>query len=209
MAGWNNGRAYVGGWNPGNAYVGDFGWEAVGALPAVMQQPMVQNVAGRLQLMPDSGLVQQLPAFMAQQSAPQQMAPQQMAPQPLGPGGLPLPKWIQPGLGKKLPIPISTESVAAGATRTITLQPQRAMNIKRLVLVTSDKGFVVDSFVVGTVPQFNAAGDLPAEVFSPGSFDVELDGSIATPGITITLVVRNTNSVPITIGGAILGDTLE
>lgn len=207
MAGWNNGRAYVGGWNPGNAYVGDFGWEAVGALPQVMQQPLVSNVGGRLQLMPESGLVQNLPAFMAQQA--QQAAPPPAAQQPMGPGGLPLPKWIQPGLGKKLPLPINTEQVPAGLTRTITLQPQRAMNIKRLVLVTQDVGFVVSTFTVGTVPQFNAAGDIPAEVFAPGSFDVELDGSIATPGITITIVVRNNSALPLTIGGAILGDTLE
>lgn len=205
--GWNPGKVYVGGgWQPGSQYVGDFGWEAVGALPGIMQQPMVQNVNGRLQLMPDSGLVQNLPAFMAQQSAPQQAAPQA---QPVGPGGLPLPRWIQPGLGKKLPLPISTEQVPAGLTRTITLQPQRAMNIRRLVLVTQDVGFVVATFSVGTVPQFNAAGDVPAEVFAPGAFDVELDGSIATPGITITIVVRNTSSLPLTIGGAILGDTLE
>lgn len=196
------------GWNPGNFYVGDYGWEQVGALPGVMQQPLVRNIGGRLQLMPDSGLVQRLPALMAQQQAPQQ-APQQQAPL-MTSQGVPLPKFLQPGLGKKLPIPIPTEILAGGATRTVTLQPQRAMNVRRLLLVTGESGIVIDDFRVGTVPQFNASGDMPAEVFAPGSFDVELDGSIATPGITITLRLRNTTAATnIAVGGAIIGDTLE
>ncbi len=105
------------------------------------------------------------------------------------------------------PMPLTT--VPANSTVTVTIRPQRPIRAERLVLDGSQiAGIFVTDFLVGAEPQFVNSGAVPATVFSPTGFNMELRGNTAQPGIDITLVLQNTTGAGITIGGMLLGTSL-
>jgi hypothetical protein len=82
----------------------------------------------------------------------------------------------------------STTTVAAGASTTITVQPQMPMKIDRLS--TANTSFLIDDFKIGTKSQFAAIGSFPSEAFAPNAvrndvtFDPVLNGYQTSVRIT-------------------------
>lgn len=113
---------------------------------------------------------------------------------------------------KRQPMPFpSTTVLAAAATATITLLPQRAFRVERLVMTSSvtPSAVVLSQINVGQEPQFVGTGVVPLDAFASGAFDTYLRGTTAVPGITITIVITNQGLVSENVNGAFLGESIE
>jgi hypothetical protein len=113
---------------------------------------------------------------------------------------------------KRQPMPFpATTVLAAAATATITLLPQRAFRVERLVMTSSvtPSAVVLSQINVGQEPQFVGTGVIPLDAFASGAFDTYLRGTTAVPGITITIVISNQGLVAENVNGAFLGEAIE
>jgi len=115
----------------------------------------------------------------------------------------------QPDIMRRQIAPIELTTIAAGATATIELRPQRPIRIERLLLDGATLGglFVTD-LLIGAETQFVNSGAVPVSVFAPTAFGTDLRGNTASPGITVTVRVLNSTGGALTIGGAIIGSSL-
>ena len=111
--------------------------------------------------------------------------------------------------------------IGAGASQNITSQPQRAFRTERLVIdsVTPAIGgtggnisssFVVNNLLVGADIQFLAlTGSIPASMFAPNAVGTRLKGTVAVPGIIVTIAVTNIDGAAHRFLGAVLGPALD
>lgn len=130
---------------------------------------------------------------------------------PVAPGAPAImPRPVQ-GILRRQILPIPATPVGAGGTATITLQPQRAFRVERLVLSSTVKPsqIVVSDISVGAERQFVSAGDVPLEAFAPDAIGTGLRGDTAQPGTTVTLTLRNIGAAAETISGAFFGTSAE
>ena len=105
------------------------------------------------------------------------------------------------------PIPITT--VAAGASVSVEVRPQRPIRLERLIIDGATlAGLYITDLLIGADPQFVNAGGVPAGVFAPTAFGTDLRGNTAQPGITVTINFQNTTGAAITFGGAFIGTSL-
>lgn len=115
----------------------------------------------------------------------------------------------------------ASPQIAANASQNITSQPQRAFRTERLVIdsVTPAAGgtggnisssFVVNNLLVGADIQFLAlTGSIPASMFAPNAVGTRLKGTVAVPGIIVTISVTNIDSAAHRFLGAVLGPALD
>lgn len=89
-------------------------------------------------------------------------------------------------------IPFNNASVAGGATSApIVVTPQSIFKPYKLVVdPVISPFFVISVFQNGTVPFFDAPGEVPASIFTSDALP-NLKKITSNPGISITLVVRN------------------
>lgn len=82
------------------------------------------------------------------------------------------------------------------AVLNLTAQPQRAFQVRRLVIDRLNTGataiglLLVTGLVVGADQQLVNTGSLPATMFSPTAVGVALKPAAARPGITVTLSLQ-------------------
>lgn len=133
-------------------------------------------------------------------------------PQQQRPAGLPPGATIrkdQNSIARRQISPIPLTTIAAGATEVITWRPQRPIRVERLVVDASvANGVFITDFTVGAEPQFVNQGAVPTSAFAANAFGTELQGNTASPGIDITLVVRNTTGGAASVGGMVIGTSL-
>jgi len=151
-----------------------------------------------------------LPALGAVQRPPGLMGFGAPAPGPMALGG-PIPGMqMQPAAAQDayslvLPVPPAL-AIAAGASATLTMTPQRPMRIERLTTAVATGVWLITSFLAGVDNQFVASGAVDAGLFAPTAFGVALRGSTVYPGITVTIVIQNnTGAAASTAGWAIIG----
>jgi len=137
------------------------------------------------------------------------------------PRGLTAPRGAPPGVVREPPprrrlsqtMPFNTLVLAAGATGVLTAQPQRPIRLERLFLDSPTAGglsnFAVSNIVIGADQQFVNTGNAPAIMFSFNAVGANLRGTTANPGIVIAITVVNVSGAPATIGGAVIGTSLE
>jgi hypothetical protein len=191
-------------------HVGD---EHVGAYDIVGDGEHVGDTIGD-----HSDGVGQMPAWLSQflarfgpqatrPAAPPPRAPHRLAQQ----GSKQLFDRIQAHALRRQIAPIPATPIAPGATANISIRPQRAIRVQRLVLqsTVSPSQLLITDITVGARPQFVNAGAVPVGVFAANAFDVELRGDTASPGIEITLTVTNPSAAAETLAGAIIGEALE
>ena len=109
---------------------------------------------------------------------------------------------------KILPIPVT--SVPANSTVRLTIQPQELFKAKRLVVDPAVAGdFRISNAKVATRDQFSGPGAVPAAVFGPNAFDVNIDWTTCEVGELITLDITNTDTVDANIfSGCFLGTSV-
>lgn len=170
--------------------------------------PMTEVVSGDE---PETGF---LPAFRfpffggAPRQAPQRGLARAVPPAPAGPQAVPAgPR----GILRRQILPIPATDVPANGSVVITLQPQRAFRVERLVLAStvSPTQCVVSDISVGASRQFVSAGDVPLAAFSPDAVGTGLRGDTASPGTTVTVTLRNLSSMLEKVSGAFFGEALE
>jgi hypothetical protein len=105
------------------------------------------------------------------------------------------------------------QSVAAGDTVTLTVRPQKAFSVTKIVVPSSIADlFVINQISVGTVPQIvgNDGAGVLAQVFSEGAQDVGVFFDVAVPGIDLSVQVENLDTVNAqTFFMTLLGPVLE
>lgn len=108
---------------------------------------------------------------------------------------------------RKYPLGLGATNLGAGATAIIGANPQLPFRVRRLV--TASVNLLIENIQVGTQSQFVAAGAVPTEVFAPNSFDVDLKGDTAVPGVQVQLTVSNPTAGALVFSGAIIGDVAQ
>ena len=89
-----------------------------------------------------------------------------------------------------------TAGVAAGGSQVISVLPQSIFKPYRLTVdPVIASFFVITNLQVGTVPLFDAPGEVPASNFPPNLQQGNLKKITANPGISISMTVRNRDGV--------------
>lgn len=115
------------------------------------------------------------------------------------------------GVTRRQILPIPATSVAGGGQATITLQPQRHFRVERLVLASNaaPSAVVVSDISVGAEREFLGAGDVPIAAFAADAVGTGLRGNTASPGVTVSITLRNLGTGAEQISGAFFGTSLE
>lgn len=115
------------------------------------------------------------------------------------------------GVLRRQILPIPATAVPAGGQATVTLQPQRAFRVEKLVLSSTSvpSSVVVSDISVGAERQFVSAGDVPLSAFTADAVGTGLRGDTAQPGTTVTLLLRNIGAAAETVSGAFFGTSAE
>lgn len=110
---------------------------------------------------------------------------------------------------KILPIPLI--EVDTGDTVRVSIKPQELFKAKRLVIAPD----IADDFRIGnakvaTRDQFSGPGFVPASIFGPTAFDVNIDWDSCDVGEEISFDITNFGGgeAPLTFGGAFLGTSV-
>ena len=89
-------------------------------------------------------------------------------------------------------IPMNSGSVAAGAQAVIAVQPQSIFKPYRLTVDPVIAAFfVISNLQIGTVPLFDAPGEVPCSNFPPNLQQGNLKKITANPGIQVSMTIRN------------------
>ena len=100
--------------------------------------------------------------------------------------------------------------VAPGAATDIEVKPQVLFRGERLAVAPSiARYFDVIDIKVGKDSQLAATGEMPAESFSALAVGVRLELDTASPGITLTITVRNIDTSPQDFKAVLYGTVLE
>ena len=107
------------------------------------------------------------------------------------------------------------ESLAIGASVTITALPQSVARIERLVVesigsaTASGKDFVVSRLDIGDMRQISGAGELPGTMFESAGFQLDNKLDTSNPGNQIIITVTNVSAGAITIAAGAIGTVIR
>jgi hypothetical protein len=151
-----------------------------------------------------------------QQQQHQMYAPQYERPRP--------PPYPQPGHhaegprvvrehpqhARQFPIGFTKSGIAPGTATDIEVKPQVLFRGERLAVAPSiARYFDVIDIKVGKDSQLAATGEMPAESFSALAVGVRLELDTASPGITLTITVRNIDTTAQDFKAVLYGTVLE
>lgn len=115
-----------------------------------------------------------------------------------------------PTKSREYVIGFDTTSVAAGATASPSKRPQVLFRPERIVIPSNIAlDFVVVDVKVGKNSQFVQSGEVPAVVFTEGSFGVRLKMDTVQVSMDLTLTVRNTSGNTRNFTAAVIGPAVE
>lgn len=108
------------------------------------------------------------------------------------------------------PLGLDGVAVAASATETLQVRPQRVFQTERFAVAsTVAPNFLIGDLVIGRDSMKVANGGFTAaEVFSQAGVGVALRGFIARPGIDIAVTVKNLVATAQPFYGSIIGPCL-
>jgi|SRR5690554_4747875 len=115
------------------------------------------------------------------------------------------------GSGMRLPLPFGF-TLEPGEQRNIPLQPQNDFQVQDIVIASPNAQLCnFNQIKVGTEDQFVSAGPLNGDILSSQTLrNVSLKGTIARPGIIITLAAQNLDTVNSqTFYGALVGPAVR
>lgn len=105
---------------------------------------------------------------------------------------------------------VSSGTIAAGASQTVTTQPQTLFKPMRFVVPTTIAPFfTLDDVKVGNVSQFPSSNPIPCEAFVPGMFGGGLSLRTVNPAINLQVTVTNIDVVAQTFRGAFFGISVQ
>ena len=112
---------------------------------------------------------------------------------------------------REYPLGFDSEvAIAAGATATITTQPQIPFRVERLVVPSDLAGsFVVEELTVGKNPQLAANVGVPARIYDERAVGMRLRGDTAQISQNVSLRVTNISGAPVRFRAAIIGAALD
>lgn len=111
---------------------------------------------------------------------------------------------------RDFPIGFTSPPIPPGDPVEIEVKPQVLFKGKRLAVATSiAKEFMIIDIKVGKNSQLAATGEMTAEAFSADAVGTQMELDTASPGITITLRVRNVGTQPFPFRAVLYGAVLE
>ena len=115
-----------------------------------------------------------------------------------------------PTKSREYVIGFDTTSVAAGANASPSKRPQVLFRPERIIIPSNIAlDFVVVDVKVGKNSQFVQSGEVPAVVFTEGSFGVRLKMDTVQVSMDLTLTVRNTSGNTRNFTAAVIGPAVE
>ena len=115
-----------------------------------------------------------------------------------------------PQHARQFPIGFTKSAIAPGTATDIEVKPQVLFRGERLAVAPSiARYFDVIDIKVGKDSQLAATGEMPAESFSALAVGVRLELDTASPGITLTITVRNIDTSPQDFKAVLYGTVLE
>jgi len=109
---------------------------------------------------------------------------------------------------RNYPIGLGINTIGAGLTVTIVLNPQLPFKPSRLS-TPAPAGLYIQDIQVGTASQFAGPGAIPVACFGPTATDSRLKGDTAVPGVQIQIQVQNTTAGPLVMDGMLIGDVAQ
>lgn len=104
----------------------------------------------------------------------------------------------------------SVTTIAAGASQTISFQPQVLFRPERLIIDANiQNAFILTDLKVGKNSQFVQSGAIPASAFGPNAFGVRLKCDTAQVSSTISLAVTNLSNGALRFLAALIGEAVE
>lgn len=112
---------------------------------------------------------------------------------------------------REFPLGFDSEAnVGAGATITVTTQPQIPFRVERLVVPSDLAGsFVVEELTVGKNPQLAAVVGVPARVFDERAVGVRLHGDTAQVSQNVSLRITNISGAAVRFRACVIGTALD
>ena len=115
-----------------------------------------------------------------------------------------------PQHARQFPIGFTRSAIAPGIAVDIEVKPQVLFRGERLAVAPSiARYFDVIDIKVGKDSQLAATGEMPAESFSALAVGVRLELDTASPGIMLTITVRNIDVAPQDFKAVLYGTVLE
>ena len=153
------------------------------------------------------------PGYPPQGYAPAPYYPQQQyAPAP-PPQTHPQQRYVTtqaPMNSRDFPVGFTRNGILPGENAELEVKPQVIFKGKRLAVAHSNASrFVILDIKVGKNSQLAATGEMSAEAFSSQAVGTQMELDTASPGITITLVVRNISSTTENFYAVLYGAVME
>lgn len=111
---------------------------------------------------------------------------------------------------REYPLGFPTTAVAAGATATITSQPQTPFRGRRLIIPSDIAGsFLINDLKVGKNSMFPTSNPVPARAFTELGVGVDLNLDTAQISQIISLAVENTSGAALDFNAVLIGTAVE
>lgn len=117
--------------------------------------------------------------------------------------------------GRRQFAPLTTAAVtlAAAATTSLSIRPQRPFRVERLIIQGTTPGDInslaVQDIKVGATSQFVNNGLLPGLFFDTLAFDANVRFDSSNPGVDITVSIINIGAAPVVFVAGFVGTSLE
>jgi hypothetical protein len=111
---------------------------------------------------------------------------------------------------REYPLGFPTTSVAAGASQTISTQPQVPFRGRRLLVPSDIAGsFLIQDLKIGKNSMFPSANPVPARAFTELGVGVDLNLDTAQISQLVSIAVQNTTGGAVSFNACIIGTAVE
>lgn len=111
---------------------------------------------------------------------------------------------------REYPLGFPTTSVAAGATATVSSQPQVPFRGRRLIVPSDIAGsFLINDIKVGKTSMLPNSNPIPARAFTELGVGVDLNLDTAQISQNISLSIENTSGAALDFNAALIGTAVE
>lgn len=111
---------------------------------------------------------------------------------------------------RRLPLPLESVTLAAGATATVSVAPQSVFKVVKINIPDPGAaGVFLTDIKVGQASQFIAGGDIDVRTLVPEAVSTYMDLDTGRVGNVFSLTFRNTTAGPVTLAPMAICEVLR